>query len=316
MRPRLRHALAATAASALLIPALAACGEPEVGLGEDTATGFDAVEIAGDQGKAPEVTWNAVMEVDEPEQETLVEGDGPEITGDTKASVYVYIGNGTTKSKAYSDWDNGQPMEMSPGDDSVSEAFSSLLDGAAVGSRVASVTDASEVFGEAGNAQLGVGNADTVLIVMDVMEEVVPPEPVDVPASAMPKIVEKGGEPTGFDFSGMAAPDPEGDLQRTVVKQGKGPAATLDSTVKVNYLGQVYQGEKPFDESYSKGQPTEFALNSVVQGWTYGLEGMKQGSRVILGIPPRYGYGESGNSQAGIKGTDTLYFVVDIVEVK
>ncbi len=38
------------------------------------------------------------------------------------------------------------------------------------------------------------------------------------------------------------------------------------------------------------------------------------GSRVILEIPPADGYGEQGNEQAGIKGTDTLFFVVDILK--
>ena len=37
------------------------------------------------------------------------------------------------------------------------------------------------------------------------------------------------------------------------------------------------------------------------------------GSRVLLVIPPDKGYGTAGNSGAGIKGTDTLVFVVDIL---
>ena len=43
------------------------------------------------------------------------------------------------------------------------------------------------------------------------------------------------------------------------------------------------------------------------------LQGQKVGSRVLLVIPPADGYGEQGNEQAGIKGTDTLFFVVDIL---
>jgi len=35
---------------------------------------------------------------------------------------------------------------------------------------------------------------------------------------------------------------------------------------------------------------------------------------VLLVIPPAEGYGTSGNSQAGISGTDTLVFVVDILD--
>ncbi len=41
--------------------------------------------------------------------------------------------------------------------------------------------------------------------------------------------------------------------------------------------------------------------------------GQTVGSRVVVAIPPELGYGKEGNPQAGIKGTDTLYFVVDIL---
>jgi peptidylprolyl isomerase len=41
--------------------------------------------------------------------------------------------------------------------------------------------------------------------------------------------------------------------------------------------------------------------------------GQQVGSRVVVAIPPELGYGKGGNKQAGIKGTDTLYFVVDIL---
>jgi peptidylprolyl isomerase len=32
-------------------------------------------------------------------------------------------------------------------------------------------------------------------------------------------------------------------------------------------------------------------------------------------VPPKYGYGAAGNVDAGIKGTDTLVFVIDILGV-
>ena len=43
------------------------------------------------------------------------------------------------------------------------------------------------------------------------------------------------------------------------------------------------------------------------------LVGQKVGSRVLVVVPPAEGYGKDGNQQAGIKGTDTLVFVVDIL---
>ena len=83
----------------------------------------------------------------------------------------------------------------------------------------------------------------------------------------------------------------------------------------MNYLGQVYDGEAPFDSSYARGEPTSFQIGTgaVVKGWDEALVGRAVGSRVLLSIPPDLGYGEDGNKDAGITGTDTLYFVVDIL---
>jgi peptidylprolyl isomerase len=54
----------------------------------------------------------------------------------------------------------------------------------------------------------------------------------------------------------------------------------------------------------------------VISGWDQGLIGKTVGSRLLLSIPPEKGYGKNGNPRAGIKGTDTLVFVVDILAVK
>ncbi len=72
--------------------------------------------------------------------------------------------------------------------------------------------------------------------------------------------------------------------------------------------------DEPFDESYS-ADPVEFPIGvgSVIDGWDERLVGRTVGSRVILEIPPDKGYGKTGNESAGIKGTDTLFFVVDIL---
>lgn len=293
---------------------LTACGgEEKVGYGDPTASGFEAVKVEGEIGSAPTVTWDAEMTVDEPETKTLVEGTGETIEKGDTASAYLWIGNGTTQQEAYSDYESGQPSELVASEDQLSPVFADLLTGAKTGSRLATVTTSEEVFGETGNPQLGIGNADTVLIVLDVMEKVVPPKPVDVPADQMPKLVEKDGKPVGFDFRGIAEPDPAGELKRTVLTEGDGEVVTLESTITANYLGMTHGAKEPFDESYSK-EPAEFALTGVVEGWTYGLEGLKVGSRVLLEIPPSAGYGDQ--EQANIPANSTLYFVVDIVSVK
>ena len=128
----------------------------------------------------------------------------------------------------------------------------------------------------------------------------------------VPTIVETDGKPTSLDFA--KTPAPEDKLRKAVLVVGEGPAVASGQTISVNYLGQVYQGEKPFDESYSK-EPASFAIGvgAVVKGWDEALVGVPIGSRVLLAIPPALGYGAEGNPQAGITGTDTLYFVIDVL---
>ena len=43
--------------------------------------------------------------------------------------------------------------------------------------------------------------------------------------------------------------------------------------------------------------------------------GRTVGSRVVLIIPPADGYGTKGSTEVGIKGTDTIAFVVDILAI-
>src|SRR5258708_6558595 len=57
----------------------------------------------------------------------------------------------------------------------------------------------------------------------------------------------------------------------------------------------------------------QIGVGSVIGGWDEGLVGKKIGSRVLLSVPSDKGYKAQGNTDAGIKGDDTLIFVVDLV---
>jgi peptidylprolyl isomerase len=134
-----------------------------------------------------------------------------------------------------------------------------------------------------------------------------------VDRSKLPKLTPTPGKPnvpSGMDFTGLPKPEQNAEFLRATLKEGTGTTVTSDMTVKVNYLGMVYGAKKPFDESYTK-KPAEFGLDSVVKGWTYGLTGVKVGSRVLLQIPPLLGYGAQ--EQANIPANSTLYFVVDVL---
>ena len=106
----------------------------------------------------------------------------------------------------------------------------------------------------------------------------------------------------------------ESGLQYEVLVQGKGKKPTAEQTVKVHYEGTLIDGTV-FDSSYKRGEPIEFALNGVIQGWTEGLQLMSVGSKYKLYIPYELGYGERGAGQS-IPPYSALIFTVELLEIK
>ncbi len=134
-----------------------------------------------------------------------------------------------------------------------------------------------------------------------------------IPAAQLPSASGKFGEKPILTFPTTPPPP---NLQRATISEGTGTEVKTGDTVIVNYLGQVWGGATAFDNSYDEGKSAfDFAIGTeaVVSGWDAGLVGVKAGSRVMLTLSPSDGYGAKGNEGAGIKGTDTLVFVIDVV---
>jgi FKBP-type peptidyl-prolyl cis-trans isomerase len=327
---RLRRPAAAALGAVLLIPALAACGgssgkdsDAKASASADASAtpGLSEVTFSGDVGKSLTATWHSTVDVpDTTTVTTLVTGTGSKIADGDTVSAYLYLGNGTKKTDAFSDYDNGSP-ESIPNNGQLGEVFTKLFEGATYGSRVAAVTTAADLFGSpSGNEQLGIDASDSLVVVADLVEKAASaPTPTDdavhdASPDSQPKVVLKGDTPTGLDFTGIAEPELTTPVQRVILKEGSGAAVKASDTVTVNYLGETYQAKTPFDESYTK-TPLTSALSGLIPGWSIGLTGVKVGSRVLLQIPPAYGYGAEG-SGSSIPGNATLWFVIDVLEVK
>ncbi|MER5296449.1 FKBP-type peptidyl-prolyl cis-trans isomerase [Streptomyces pharetrae] len=136
------------------------------------------------------------------------------------------------------------------------------------------------------------------------------PKIVDGPLPAITAGTEFDEKPTVAKGSGT----PSKDLAVKTVVAGGGRTVAEGDYVQANYLGQIWDTAKVFDNSYDRKTPLviQLAQGSIIDGWRYALTGKKLGSRVQFSVPPAWGYGEQGQSQAGIKGTDTLVFVVDL----
>jgi peptidylprolyl isomerase len=136
-----------------------------------------------------------------------------------------------------------------------------------------------------------------------------------------------GGEEDGADGEDLtdtstkpaiAVPDeePPGELVVEDIVEGEGEPAQAGDQVTVEYVGVDYDNGEQFDASWDNGQPFPFELGAgqVIEGWDQGVEGMREGGRRQLTIPPDLAYGEQG-SPPTIGPNATLVFVVDLVSI-
>jgi FKBP-type peptidyl-prolyl cis-trans isomerase len=120
-----------------------------------------------------------------------------------------------------------------------------------------------------------------------------------------------GEKPTVAKGSG----NPPGSLVVKTLSQGNGPTVNKNDFVSVNYLGQLWNSDQPFDNSFDKGQPfgIQVGAGQVIKGWDQGLVGQKAGSRIEMSIPPDLAYGAQGQPPT-IPANATLVFIVDILK--
>lgn len=102
-------------------------------------------------------------------------------------------------------------------------------------------------------------------------------------------------------------------LQYTVLAEGEGPSPKPEDLVTVHYRGTLLDGTE-FDRSPTN-QPSTFAANAVIRGWTEALTRMKAGSKWRLFIPPQLAYGERGFPPK-IGPNAALIFDVELVSFK
>ncbi|MDX9729375.1 MAG: FKBP-type peptidyl-prolyl cis-trans isomerase [Bacteroidales bacterium] len=101
-------------------------------------------------------------------------------------------------------------------------------------------------------------------------------------------------------------------LQYEVITMGTGDKPTAVDMVKVHYTGTLLDGTK-FDSSLDRGEPAQFGVNQVIQGWQEGIQLMPVGSKFKFYIPYELAYGEQGTGP--IPPFSTLTFDVELLEI-
>lgn len=103
-------------------------------------------------------------------------------------------------------------------------------------------------------------------------------------------------------------------LKVEVLEKGEGKKLKADSTISANYFGWMPDGTI-FDSTNKEGktEPTEFALDKVIEGWAKGLTGVRVGSVVRLTVPSDMAYGDTDNGMGSPTGP--LKFIIEVKEL-
>jgi peptidylprolyl isomerase len=277
-----------------------------------------AVTATGSFGTAPTVSIPKAKPGSALEVKTLIHGSGSTLTKtDALAANFVlYFWSGTSSSLKANTFTSNPTViggTMLPG-------LETALIGAKVGSRVLAVIPPADGYGTSGNSDLGITGSTTLVFVIDVLKSysdsaAASGTQVSNGGGDLPTVSAKAGSAPTLTFS--STKPPSGLVVKTLIK-GNGPEVVKGEYVVAQYIGYIWRTKAVFGSSWSSGSPFGFLIGAspeqVIPGWDKGLEGQTVGSRVMLSIPPADGYGSAGNSQAGIKGTDSLVFVVDIID--
>jgi peptidylprolyl isomerase len=291
----------------------AACGSDEpIRETSQSSNELDAVEVTGEDGEEPTLTFDEPFEAEETAQRVLTEGDGTEIEANSVVTFDFLFVNGRDGTVISSSYDT-EPVELVY-EESLMKGVYTGLDGLSEGSEVLVAIAPGD--GAGADESTGLKETDTVLFYADVLEvrdtlDRAEGEAV-APVDGLPTVeLDEDGAPT------ITVPEGEPPTELVVqpLIEGTGPVVESGQTITVHYTGVLYKDGTVFDSSWESGAPTTFEIGTgaVIPGWDEGLVGQTVGSQILLVVPPAKGYPE-GSPDGTISAEDTIVFVVDILD--
>jgi peptidylprolyl isomerase len=308
--------LSATVAAGVL----AGCGDDKPTRADSASTteatgdpsALDPVEVSGEPGEAPTISFEPPFEIDETSVKVLTEGEGdPAEMGDTVTFNFVFT-NGRDGKELESSFE-GEPADVAL-EEGLLPPVLDALEGSKVGDRL--LVGIAPDDGMGADESVGLEESDTVLFFAEI-EGIRTPlkraEGTEVdPVDGLPTVeLADDGAPT------ITVPedDPPTELVSQVLIEGDGAEVEAGQTITVHYTGVLWDSGETFDSSWEKGTPATFPIGTggVIPGWDEGPVGQTVGSQVLLVVPPDKGYGEEGSGETIPPGA-TLVFVVDILD--
>jgi len=276
------------------------------------------VTVTGAFGLTPAVTIPHLTANNTLTVKTIIQGTGPVLTKTDSlvANFMLFFWTGTNSTQMANTFPTNPGIvggNMIPG-------LRTALTGKRVGSRILAIIPPDQGYGPNGDPELGLSANTTLVFVIDILKS------YSANASAsgttestggngLPTISAQPGQPP---VATIPSGQPPATLQVKTLIKGSGPVVAKGQYLIAQYVGYIWRTKKLFSSSWANGMPFGFVFQGspaqVVSGWDLGLVGQTVGSRVLLIIPPKDGYGSNGEAQAGITGTDVLVFVVDILD--
>lgn len=268
------------------VVALAGCDHPA----SRTVAGPEAVEVAGELGAVPTVTFEVPLVVEEKSVTTVIDGGGVPIPEGAPVLVDWVAYDGST-GDVLSETYTTAPQVLSHTEDSMGEDLYGVLDDAGFGDRLLVLEPTA---GEAGVP----GSAVTVLDARAARASGVPVPPRE----GLPIVtLAEDGAPS---VTIPATPPPAG-LQQQVLIKGAGEQVEADSELLIQYTAVNWADGSVRATTWGAGLLPELReMSGAITGLQEGLLDQTVGSQVLLVVPPDEAYGDH-----------TVVLVVDILAV-
>jgi peptidylprolyl isomerase len=277
------------------------------------------VQVSDKVGEKPTLKLDGHFETDSTKSRVITEGKGADVQPGEVVRMNFAIYNGQDGAEVNSSF-GAQPQYLMLDPGAVIQPFIDGLKGVKVGSRVLLAvppqdTAAPSAPNESPSATPSPTKTPPMLFVIDVTDAFpgrATGKPVSLPKGLPAIKLGDKGQPTVT----MPKEDPPKELLVQPLITGTGPQVKQGQTVTAMYSGLKWGDGKMFDTTWQDLIPRDFPIGvgQVIPAWDIALVGQPVGSQVLVVAPPAQGYGKDGNPQAGISGTDTLVFVVDILD--
>ncbi|MBW3087552.1 FKBP-type peptidyl-prolyl cis-trans isomerase [Bifidobacterium sp. 82T24] len=314
-RPSVRRGIA-VACAAVLTLSLAACGgsngssdssSSSSSSSSTSLTEMSGITASGKLGEKPKVTFKTPFTVKNATYQILQKGDGDVIEDGDRLCTQQMILDAKSGEEVDNTWDKNTPeCGILVKKNSIDDAYYNLFKGMKVNTTIALGVDTSSGSTSSGTLEKYI-NVMTIVSKSKAITKATGDKVTNIP-SDLPKVTLASNGKPSLDLNGYK---PGNKLVVQTLIKGKGAKVKETQTVSAHYTGWLASNGKQFDSSWDRGEPSDFALNQVVKGWTQGLTGQTVGSQVLLVIPPSLGYGSQ--AQNGIPANSTLIFVVDIL---